>query len=70
MGGFVYSAAEALPEQILSIGLEAPDEDGGLMGNLQEIVVGRVVIFFGGVELGPSQFVVAVGEGVRSHGII
>ena len=40
------------------------------MGNLQEIVVGKVVIFFGGVELGPSQFVVAVGEGVRSHGII
>ena len=70
VGGFVYSAAEALPEQILSIGLEAPDEDGGLMGNLQEIVVGRVVIFFGGVEGGSSQFVVAVGEGVRSHGII
>ena len=70
MGSFVNSAAEAFPEQILSIGPEAPDEDGWLLGHLQEIIVGKVVIFFDWVEGGSSEFVVAVGEGVRPHGII
>ena len=52
MGGFINFAAETLPQQILSIGPEAADDNGGLMGNLKEIVVGREVVFFGGVEEG------------------